>query len=913
MEDSSVAIPQLAAVPRKGAAGQRSRALYVALAALFVIAVAYQVRALKQIFPHWFGTTLVHWPFLSDDEDQPNFVVQFVRPNAHAAGLRDGDFLVAINGIPVTSRSVYADILSASHSGDLMNVTYRRKGDAAERHAHVLLGSLESNLDLMLVLLYAVMPAFCLALGFWVVAVRIQDVRAWLLLGLMLSIGTLFNSFPYFWRAPFRTFGTIYLLLQQRAWFVWLFLLGIYFPEPFPKTIRWKCWKWLGWIVLPLWAVLSVAVISGFVIELYSLTAAMPFLRFLERTKDLGQTLELLIVAAFLACIAVKYRIASSADAKRRLRVLYAGAAVSLLPLTVMFIIEGWKGVNEEYFPYWLRMSVYLIFYLLPVTLAYVIVVQRAMDLRVVIRQGVQYALARRGVLILQILLSAALFTVLAILMTSHAMSALGTVAALAAGFWGIFLLHGATQRLAVWVDRRFFRDAYNAEQILSDLAEKVRSIVETQPLLETVARRIADSLHVKRVAVLLDGTGSYRTAHTLGYASLPELEFPPDGATVEVLKNEKQPTRVYFDDPDSWIYQTPAMTNEERGQLATLHSELLLPFSVKDDLLGFISLGQKLSEAPYSSTDLRLLNSVAVQTGLALEVARLTTAMGRELAVRERLDRELEIAREVQEHLFPQHFPSISSLDYAGLCRPAREVGGDYYDFLELPEGKLGVAIGDVSGKGIGASLMMASLGASLRGQAAVVENLSELIKRVNNLVYGASSVNRYATFFYAEYDPRKRQLSYVNAGHNPPVILRRSIEEPPGNALRCGLASSAELLESVEQPQLGSPSNPGCQLFRLQAGGPPVGLLPGSSYEQSSFSLSPQDLIVLFTDGISESMNRGDEEWGEERLIDLAKTCDGLPAVEAMNRIMAAAQTFAAGAPQHDDMTVVVLRALP
>ncbi len=542
------------------------------------------------------------------------------------------------------------------------------------------------------------------------------------------------------------------------------------------------------------------------------------------------------------------------------------------------------KGVTEDHFPNWLIIVVYLAFLLFPVTLAYVIVVQRAMDVRVVLRQGLQYTLARRGVLILQILLSAALFIALTLLMNSHAMNPLGTVAALAVGFWGIFLLHGATQRLAVWVDRRFFRDAYDAEQILNDLAEKVRTIVETQPLLETVAQRIAESLHVKQVAVLLDQNGLYLPAHAVGFHALPELAFSRSAATVQVLKTEKQPARVYLDDPDSWIYKTseqgPAMGNEERDQLAALHSELLLPFSVKDDLLGFISLGQKLSEAPYSGTDLRLLNSVAAQTALALEVARLTTAMGQELAVRERLSRELEIAREVQQHLFPQHLPAISGLEYCGLCHPAREVGGDYYDFLELPGGKFGVAIGDVSGKGIGASLMMASLCASLRSQAAIAANLTELIERVNSLVYGASSVNRYATFFYAEYDPRNRQISYVNAGHNPPVVLRGS--------------------------------NSACQIFRWEAGGPPVGLLPNARYEQVSFTLEPDDILVLFTDGISESMNGNDEEWSEERLIDLAKTCDGLPATAIMDRIMTAAQAFAQGAPQHDDMTVVALRVL-
>jgi phosphoserine phosphatase RsbU/P len=266
-------------------------------------------------------------------------------------------------------------------------------------------------------------------------------------------------------------------------------------------------------------------------------------------------------------------------------------------------------------------------------------------------------------------------------------------------------------------------------------------------------------------------------------------------------------------------------------------------------------------------------------QKTLALEVARLTAAMGREMAQRERLNRELEIAKEVQEHLFPQRLPVIAGLDYCGSCKPAREVGGDYYDFIELSQGKLGIAIGDVSGKGIGAALLMASLEASLRGLASLGNDLAELIKRINRVIYESSSANHYATLFYAEYDPLAYRLSYVNAGHNAPVILRKS--------------------EAINQ------------VFRLETGGPVVGLL-AQPYQQDSFSLIPGDLVVLFTDGVSESMNGRDEEWGETRLVEFAKTCDGLPAFEAMTRIFAAAEAFAAGATQHDDMTLVVLRVL-
>jgi phosphoserine phosphatase RsbU/P len=263
--------------------------------------------------------------------------------------------------------------------------------------------------------------------------------------------------------------------------------------------------------------------------------------------------------------------------------------------------------------------------------------------------------------------------------------------------------------------------------------------------------------------------------------------------------------------------------------------------------------------------------------TALAQEVARLTTAIGREAAQRERVNRELEIAREVQEHLFPQRLPPVAGLDYCGQCRPAREVGGDYYDFLELPDGRLGFAIGDVSGKGVGAALMMASLEASLRALASVIDDPADLMDRVNSQVRQASTSNRYATLFYAQYDPASRRLSYVNAGHNAPLVLRNSAGSD--------------------------------QVLRLETGGPVIGLLP-HHYEQGLFAHEVGDLIILFTDGVSESMNIRSEEWGEDGLIELAKACHGFPALEAMRRLLAAAEAFAAGAPQHDDMTLVVLR---
>jgi len=203
--------------------------------------------------------------------------------------------------------------------------------------------------------------------------------------------------------------------------------------------------------------------------------------------------------------------------------------------------------------------------------------------------------------------------------------------------------------------------------------------------------------------------------------------------------------------------------------------------------------------------------------------------------------------------------------------------VTGDFYDFLELPDGKLGIAIGDVSGKGVGAGMPAAFLQGALRGLASVALDPRDLVGQVNNVVSQVLPADRFASLFYGQYDPATRRSVYVNAGHNPPVVLRK----------RDG----------------------GCQVLRLEVGGRVIGPYP-EPYQQGEFLHEGGDLVVLFTDGISESMSARCEEWGEERLIELVQLCNGLSARECAGRILAGAERFAGRAQPHDDMMVVVLR---
>ncbi len=446
---------------------------------------------------------------------------------------------------------------------------------------------------------------------------------------------------------------------------------------------------------------------------------------------------------------------------------------------------------------------------------------------------------------------------------------------------WGMAVaiwLPRVAQKALAWTDRRFFREAYDAERVLTELSDEVRSILDTDTLLDTVLERIGTTLHVDRLAVFLREGDLLVSSRAKGYASFPQLAFAPAEGAIHRVAETGKPFRVRHEDPDSPIRRSQ-FKDGARELLDALDVEMLLPLLGRKELLGVVTLGPKKSEEPYSPSDTKLLGSLATQTGLALENSQLTARIAHEIAGRERMSREIEIAREVQSKLFPQHIPALPGVECAGFCRPAQGVGGDYYDFLALAGGRLGVALGDVAGKGIPAALLMASLQASLRGQRlSGPANLAELMDNLNRLIYEASPDNRYATFFYGELDPGTRRLDYVNAGHNAPMIFRRE----------------------------------GGPVVRLPATGPVIGLLGAGAFEQRSVLLSPEDLLFIYSDGISEAMNRAEEEWGEERLQAAVRVARGRPAPELIDALFVEADAFAAGAVQHDDMTVVVVRML-
>jgi sigma-B regulation protein RsbU (phosphoserine phosphatase) len=827
---------------------------------------------MAQMRMHW--DQRVNTPFWFNVDTRE---IEGAQPEAKAAGLAVGDHVESLNGAAYSGQAQWLTVMAESHPGDILDVEATRpNGTTATanltlaRPAYAFGKSSAMGYFWKEFLVAGLLPLICLLIGYWVVLSRPTDRNAWLVLvllsfpsamfvnvGLSTGVGLFLRGFWY---------QTINLAVCPA-----LLLFGVYFPERSRIDAR---ARWIKWIVLGLYAAGTAALYPVIYAEYYGGGAGAFLQRIDKLAEPLINGLNLLCVILFLLLTLDKLRTASTADARRRLRVLTAGMSVGLGALILVFVVLPHYGItgNEARF-YWVRYLGLYVFMVAPLTLAYVVLVQRALDVRVLLRMGTRYAMAKASLFLFQaVLLSLVGFKLLVPALrdqepTPSAIFGSAVFLALV-----LAMRFGIRKQMQQWLDRQFFREAYNSELMLSELSDEVRRFTETKPLLETVAQRICETLHITQIAMLLRRGETFYLEEAIGVTPDGALVLPAQASSVRFMLNSNEPARLYRNDPDAWYLMAGTA---ERRALDLLNAELLVPLPGRNRLMGIMCLGPKRSEAAWSRTDMQVLQTVARQTGLALEVSELAHSLAAEAAQRERVNREMEIAREVQERLFPQFMPDIPGGSVAGGCRAALGVGGDYYDVFPLEDGRVGLAIGDVSGKGISAALLMASLRASLRG--VTLDNprdFAMLMHKVNRLVYEASASNRYATFFFAAFDPKTRRLECVNAGHNPPVVLRNG------------------------------------EVIRLEADGPVVGLLPFAPYTEQEMMLEPGDLLILYTDGISEAMTHADEEWGEERMIASALAVRNKSATEILRTMLADADKFTAGAPQHDDMTILVLQ---
>ncbi|MBS1272036.1 MAG: Phosphoserine phosphatase RsbU [Candidatus Marinimicrobia bacterium] len=302
--------------------------------------------------------------------------------------------------------------------------------------------------------------------------------------------------------------------------------------------------------------------------------------------------------------------------------------------------------------------------------------------------------------------------------------------------------------------------------------------------------------------------------------------------------------------------------------------SEMCVPIhdNKQENVIGAFNIESD-AEKAFSKSDLDRLTAFSEQVSIAIENASLY----KQVSESRRFERDIEVAREIQSAFLPRHLPQHERYDFDAMCQPSQKVGGDFYDVHQFPNGKIGVAIGDVSGKGVPGAILMANLYAGYRSRVRTQDSIYEMVERLNDLLVESTNSEKYTTFFYAELDTETGQLSYCNAGHNPPLIVHKdgSFEE-------------------------------------LNVGGPVIGALENSRYEEQTVELAEGDLLLLYTDGITEARNTNGEYYEVERLLNIVRRRNGhTTAKEIMDMINRDVYDFTHGDDLQDDVTVVTVLA--
>jgi sigma-B regulation protein RsbU (phosphoserine phosphatase) len=538
----------------------------------------------------------------------------------------------------------------------------------------------------------------------------------------------------------------------------------------------------------------------------------------------------------------------------------------------------------------------------------------RSISVKFLIRRSARYLLVSHGFWFLQ---AAAILAALVFVLTGSRIAFIDHFGNRADIIASIFvtvavsaLLTNVNRRVMTSIDRRFFREAYNAELVLTELGEAIPTLNKTDQLVELVASKINDALHPENVTIFLDNQDAGMQVAAFSSDGLAPRTDLWSGSGSPVLHYDEWPINQLKESvlrfPEA-IEVDPASKRPQT--VRSIRSTLFIPIMAKGRLHGLISLGRRLSDLGYATDDKRLLLVVASQIGSFIENMELLGRMVEE----ERNARELKMAADVQRHLFPSDGLEDNALEIYGTCLPALGVGGDYYDYFRTDDRRTSIAIADVAGKGISAALLMSTVQASLRCQLSSKSiPLADVVSVMNKQLQRSTSDGGYATFFLAQFDKATGGLTYVNAGHNPPMLVRALSASALNSEeiLRAGIHQGASLtavgtnagsvVSVAEEPMVS----------RLTAGGPIIGTFLNGPYEQETISMRSGDLLAVYTDGVTEALNPAGEEFGEGRLRSSLVESLWLSAHETASKVIARVLEWQGQAPQHDDITLILVK---
>ncbi len=579
------------------------------------------------------------------------------------------------------------------------------------------------------------------------------------------------------------------------------------------------------------------------------------------------------IVVGFLM-LGRLYRYTKEALEKRQIRLVLRGTGIGLviLGLFIAFaaVASGWLQRLPEYSLMGIIMVIFLCLLLSPLSIAYAFGKYRLLEIEGRIRRGTQHFIIGLALLALFYLLVYIVsnFT-LQILHIDSRTPVLISALVLAIGF------APAQRKLLGQLDKRIYPERFRLRSILNDFLTQAQGTTDKKAFWDGLENRLKAALKVDSVYPINRTSEGNRFVLRDGSVTPFESDSAFMGAIAgmggrPLMRDELEAnTKITFN-------------RDERDWLTEHHIALVLPLVTHSELIGLLCIGSKSERQDFESADLEVLKSLSNQIAIAADNLTLLE----ENVEKKRLESELTFARQVQEKMLPGDIPDTAALEIAAVSKFCTEVAGDYYDIIDAGDGRTVLAIGDVSGKGAAAALLMSNVQASLRtaigieSQTTSARNqsagenirLTNIVANINSLIYHNSQPEQFITFFVAIFDPKTYRLDYINAGHNPP--LAASIDG---------------------------------KITELTEGGIILGVMPEMPYKRGSIQLGKGDMIFLYTDGLSESTRADDEMFGEERIKEFLAANRKLNPRQFLEKLEEEVSIFIGDSSLTDDFTLV------
>jgi sigma-B regulation protein RsbU (phosphoserine phosphatase) len=767
------------------------------------------------------------------------------------SGIRNNDILVKINKIKVKNTYHAMRILNTIKSGDVALYEVERNGKTFEANVFI------KKLLPFNQLAFSIVSIIWLIIGFVVIMAK----PAGRMQRIFYSIGVLWVLmliYVYLYKYPFSlaeyvidfTFITSgmflpYLMLH----FFWIF------PKPF-KFVQNK------WVFRILYSVPSLFLLVLYPIRIYNLIHKQEMLASLPINMI---NLSLFVCGiAGLVFLIISYVRLKTREERKPLFIILTAYAIAIL--TILYVSYIAPVISDTIFNSPMFYMPIILVVIIPIAFGISIFRYQLMDVSIVIKNTIIYGLATVAI--------AAVYFLIIYLLGTYISSAVGTqYKGVVAGvvFIAFAIVFQSTKdKFQDFLTAKFYPEQFAAQKVLLTFSNEVATVVGLTNILDSMNTTFIENLKINNFAILLKDKNNCDYKYIRG-TGIKNSGLSVDGKYLDIyLKGRMQNDMSVVLERENFY----AIIPENAGEMIDENIYTVIPMVIKSRVIGLLLFGLKYSGAQFGGKDLELLIAAANQAAISIENARLYKTE----AEKERIERDLDLARKIQESLLPKEIPDMPSLDIYGQMIPAMQVGGDYFDFIKVSPSKVFVMVGDVSGKGLSASLYMTKLQTIMRLACTNNKMPKEILLEVNRQIFGALERNWFITLTLALFDTDKKKVWFCRAGHMPTLAAKNGcVNEYKSSGIGLGLEAGKVFNASLVE-----------EVVELHSG----------------------EFFVFYSDGITEAMNKGGDLFGEENLISALKNKTSLNSKEIVDALWNKVTEFKQSAPQNDDMTIVLVK---